>query len=288
MSLPPPPINEVESSFTFKEWLNKVYAYVGGATGTIPWDQVDKADSNLADLATKNHSSLTAIAGNTAGYHLSSADYTAVTNKAFATLKVGDIAGGDYTEFEADGTMKATGDATAYRDEFGPLIGARLESPSSDIITDAAEGALVFKSTATLSDYVVMPVQINHDVVAGSTVYPHIHWWQISSNVPNWLIQYRWQVNGAAKTTSWTNVKYTTGAFTYTSGTLNQITAFGGLTPPGGTGVSAILQLRLLRDTTNASTLFAGADPQTGSVSAMSYDVHVQVDTLGSRSEYSK
>ena len=200
----------------------------------------------------------------------------------------GDEANGDYAEFEDDGSLILDGDATTFRDEFGPLIGAKLESPSSHITTDAAEGAVTFDASCTLSDYISMPVQINHDVKAESGVKPHIHWWQISSNIPNWLIQYRWQVNGSAKTTSWSPVKYVSHAFTYTSGTLNQITGFGTLTPPTGTGVSAILQLRLLRDTGNASTLFAGADPQTGSVSAVFYDVHVEVDSFGSRAEYAK
>jgi hypothetical protein len=204
------------------------------------------------------------------------------------TNSFGSIASGDYAEFQDDGSLWFYGDATCFRDEFGPLIGARLESPSSDIVTNAAEGSITFKSSCTLSDYISMPVQINHDAKTGADVYPHIHWWQVSANIPNWLIQYRWQVNGSAKGTSWTNVKYTSNAFTYTSGTLNQLTAFGGLTPPAGAGVSLILQLRLLRDTTNASTLFAGADPQSGSVDALFYDVHIEVDTIGSREQYSK
>jgi hypothetical protein len=102
------------------------------------------------------------------------------------------------------------------------------------------------------------------------------------------LIQYRWQKNGAAKVTSWTSVKYVSHAFTYTSGTLNQITTFGALSPPVSTGVSVVLQLRLLRDGDNDSTLFTGADPLTGNVSAMFFDTHIEVDMLGSHEQYTK
>lgn len=200
----------------------------------------------------------------------------------------GNKSGGNYADFDTDGTLVFYGDSTAFRDEFGPLIGAKLESPSSKIVTNAAEGTITFKDSANLSDYVSMPVQINHDAKAQSDVYPHIHWWQASANIPNWLIQYRWQQNGAAKVTSWTSVKYASHAFTYSSGTLNQITAFGALSPPASTGVSAVLQLRLLRDTGNASTLFTGADPLTGDVDAMFYDVHIEVDMLGSHEQYAK
>jgi hypothetical protein len=200
----------------------------------------------------------------------------------------GDENSGDYADFEADGTLVFYGDSTAFRDEFGPLIGQNFTSPAADITTDAAEGTIVFDDSCTLADYVSMPVQINHDAKAQSNVYPHIHWWQASSNVPNWLLQYRWQQNGQAKITSWTSVKWASHAFTYTSGTLNQITAFGALSPPANTGVSVILQLRLLRDTNNTSTLFTGADPLTGDANAMFFDVHIEVDMLGSHEQYTK
>ena len=200
----------------------------------------------------------------------------------------GNKPGGNYAQFNDDGTFILVGDATCFRDEFGPLIGAKLESPASDIVTDAAEGSITFKKTATLADYISMPVQVNHDAKTGSDIYPHIHWWQTSANIPNWLIQYRWQVNGSAKNTAWTNVKYASHAFTYVSGTMNQITGFGGLTPPVGAGVSLILQLRLLRDSANASTLFTGADPLNASADATFYDVHIEIDTFGSKEQYVK
>jgi len=200
----------------------------------------------------------------------------------------GDYSNGDYAEFEGDGSLIFHGDSTTFRDEFGPLIGSKLESPSSDVVTNNAEGTVDYKTSATLSDYITLPVQINHDVAAQSAVYPHIHWWQTSANIPNWLIQYRWQVNGTAKTTSWTSVKWASHAFTYVSGTFNQITAFGSISPPQNTGVSAILQLRLIRDTANASTLFTGSDPLSATVSALFYDVHVEVDSIGSRAQYAK
>ena len=195
---------------------------------------------------------------------------------------------GNYADFETDGTLVFYGHSTAFRDEFGPLIGQNLTSPAADISTSPAEGTIVFDDSCTLADYVSMPVQINHDAKAQSDVYPHIHWWQTSADLPNWLIQYRWQQNGAAKVTSWTSVKYASHAFTYVSGTLNQITAFGALSPPANTGVSVVLQLRLLRDGDNDSTLFAGAVPLTGDVSAMFYDVHIEVDMLGSHEQYTK
>lgn len=203
-------------------------------------------------------------------------------------IYIGDYSGGDYTEVEADGTIVNYGDATTYRDEYTALIGSKLESPSSHITQNTAEGSMTFDDTSTLSDYLVMVPQLNHDRLIGSDINIHIHWWQTSSNVPNWLVQYRWQQNGEAKVTSWTSVAYISNAFTYVSGTLNQISTFGTQSPGVDDGISSILQLRLLRDTNNDSGLFAGTDPLTGDVDAVSFDVHIECDMGGSHEWYVK
>ena len=200
----------------------------------------------------------------------------------------GNLGGGNYTAFENDGTMKAYGDATCHLDELGPLIGYKLESPASHITYNLAEGTVTYDDACTLSDYIVIPFQLNHDRVAGSQIGPHIHWWQTSANVPNWLIQYRWQVNGQAKTTAWSSLARLSDVYTYAAGTLNQISIFSNLSPPDPESLSMIVQIRLYRDTTNASGLFAGADPLVGDVDVMQLDVHKIVDMLGSRSTYAK
>jgi hypothetical protein len=77
-------------------------------------------------------------------------------------------------------------------------------------------------------------------------------------------------------------------AFTYVSGTLNQISGFPEVVAPSGYGISDIVQCRVIRDYTNQSTLFTGTDPYIGSAEATSFDLHFIADTLGSRTEYTK
>ena len=48
------------------------------------------------------------------------------------------------------------------------------------------------------------------------------------------------------------------------------------------------IQPPMLRDNSNASGLFAGADPYTVTASMTFADIHIQSDTLGSRQEYIK
>lgn len=186
----------------------------------------------------------------------------------------------------ADGTVTLSGLATAYRDELYQLVGQRLESPSSDIIQSSTECAIEFKTTATTVDYVTMNIQLNHDW-AGTIIQPHLHWWQTSTNIPNWLLQYRYQENGGLKVTGWTSLGRLAQVFPYTSDTLNQITTFSGITP-ANPSISDSLQLRLIRDTTNASGKFSGSDPLNTSVYAVSLDVHIEIDSFGSKSEYLK
>ncbi len=199
---------------------------------------------------------------------------------------VGDVRGGNYLEIETDGTLEMHGTATVWRDELGDIT--RFKATGSRITEDAAEGTMVFATNCVAgTDYLYTNIQLNHDRLLGSKVNPHLHWFQAENNKPHWLLSYRWQKNNAAKVTSWTNYKLDTSAYTYTSGTLVQISYnTAGLTPPSGDGISDVLQFRLTRDTT--STVYVGADPYTTSVHGLSFDVHIETDTLGSRTEYSK
>jgi hypothetical protein len=190
----------------------------------------------------------------------------------------------DYSQFAVDGTLTQIGNATTYKDELGRLSGAKLTSPSSKVVQDDAEGKFYYKDTATMADYLWLNIQLNHDRKLGAAIYPHLHWEQSSANIPNWLIEYRYQTQGQPKTTAWSNIAYSSHAFTYNSGSLNQITIFPAITPTGD-GVSDILQIRIERDTANASGKF-GADPLVGNAYVVDIDVHKECSALGSNVEY--
>lgn len=202
----------------------------------------------------------------------------------------GDVVGGNYSQIEADGTLRFVGNATTWRDELGPLLGQRLQSPGSDITQNLPEGTITFKASARYpADYITYTLQLNHDWLVQSTCDFHVHWWQASAANVNWLVEYRWQVNGQAKTAGWTQLPLTSQIFTYAAGTLNQINdGSANITPPATAQLSDIFQVRLYRDYTNVSTLFAGAEASGLDVEAMSSDMHRRSDTIGSREEYAK
>lgn len=170
------------------------------------------------------------------------------------------------------------------------VLGQKLENPGSRLTMDTTEGCLKFAANTTLSDFVIMNIQMSHCWLIGSKYFPHLHWLEDDdTNIPNWLISYRWQINGAAKTSSWTYQAWTSLASAPAVG-LNQIAKFGdtGISPPVGAGLSDILQIKLFRDTANASTKFKGADPLNDTASVWSFDIHYEKDQTGSDSEYVK
>ena len=204
--------------------------------------------------------------------------------------RIGAITASNFAEIEPDGTIVFWGDGTTWRDELGPLIGQRLESPGSDIVQDVAEGATTFKASARYpTDYVTQTLQLNHDWFY-SVVEFHVHYWQAPTALPNFLAGYRWQINGQEKTTAFTLLALTNSIYTHPGViTINQIAdGASDITPPVSADLSEGFQVRLYRDYTNVSGLFTGAETSGLDISAWSSDMHRRSNMLGSREEYTK
>jgi hypothetical protein len=80
--LPPPPTKADSGSFAWIDWYQKLNSYLNNS-GSVPWAVVDKAGSNLSDLQSRPHASLTAVAGG-GSYHMSLAEYTGTGTGNFA------------------------------------------------------------------------------------------------------------------------------------------------------------------------------------------------------------
>lgn len=177
------------------------------------------------------------------------------------------------------------------------MVGQKLESPSSHITASAAEGAIVFAKTCDYpDDYVTMTIQMSHRWRIGTAIYPHLHWWQTAAAMPHLMIGYRWQINGELKETTWTNIAHSANAFTWSTGTLNQLTKFDHIDPPEGAGLSDCVQFRIYRDVADDSDLWnveEEAVPEDDGttqddVYAVSFDIHFEIDAAGSYGEYTK
>jgi len=163
-----------------------------------------------------------------------------------------------------------------------------LEQSGPGISQNIPEACVEYAISANLSDYMVQSLQLPHSWKIGSSIYPHLHFRQTISSMPNFLIRYRWQINGQAEVTSWTNYKCNSSSFTYVSGSINQIAYGPGIIPPTGAALSDIIEFRIIRDSQNSSGLFTSVDPIDEVVRVKSFDVHYEMDSIGSNTEYTK
>lgn len=173
------------------------------------------------------------------------------------------------------------------------LVGQKMESPSSHITYNTTRTTVRFLKTCDWNDdWLSMTIQMSHRWKTGTVVYPHLHWQQTAAAMPNFGISWLWETNGALLATSWTRVAHTENAYEWTTGTLNQITKFGSITPPEGAGLSDLLLIQIWRDVANESTLFTGGAEVDVNVQdnadAYSFDIHFEIDSAGSDEEYTK
>jgi hypothetical protein len=183
---------------------------------------------------------------------------------------------------------------TTWDDLIQPLMGKNIDVSAGKLDYDWENKAIKFADSTLISNNahkIHFGYQIEHRIKLDGKCHPHIHWIQSSSDVPNWWMRWRFWQNGKAAG-SWTEAKYSSHLFTYSSGTIMQLTTFPEIdfsTATGGTlEVSDFLDIEFTRDTNNASGLFSGNDPLSGNASLRAFDPHIEVDTMGSCDEYSK
>jgi hypothetical protein len=262
-------------------------------TGTIGTTYGVYVGDITAGTQTNTPFSFYAVDPNTYNYFAGNTGIGSGATAPTATLDVlGTTRTGDsttnYTAFDATGHQTMVGTARPWRDELGELIGKK--TTGTRITDNVTEGTADYADNCVAAnDYKITNVQLNHDRDLSQNIHPHLHWFQSSASVPNWLLEYRWQVLNGAKVTAWTPLAMNTQAFAYTAGTtIHQLSESAEIAPLGGTIISDIVQFRICRDTGNVSGLFAGADPLVGNARALSFDVHIMINSIGSTDELAK
>jgi len=189
--------------------------------------------------------------------------------------------------------MTFHGGATVWDDLRFSVTGAKIDNASTRYEHDVFNGGINFHADARYTNEPVSMVgQMPHGWKLGSTIYPHIHWLQPSADEPNWLLLYKVMTPGEAGAVevnynNHTKVIKDHVEFTYTAGVLNQETFFPPITMVG-CGLSCVIHFVLFRDTANASGLFAGADPSALDEVVQEFDVHFEMNSVGSSQEDEK
>lgn len=194
--------------------------------------------------------------------------------------KFGDVTGGNYSEFESDGTLKFNGDATVWNDIIIPGAGLR-QGGSAPAFAVFIGGIFEYRFDAGQANEVHGSFEIQHDYKEGTALDFHVHWSPSTTNAGNivWGVEYVVSNIGSAFAATAETVSMTPAA---APGVLRRHVLSDVAQVPGtGLKIGAIVAFRLFRQN-------GGTDTFTGNAFLHSVGVHYQSDTTGSRQELVK
>ena len=209
--------------------------------------------------------------------------------------KIGDVANGHDTKFEADGTVVFEGNATVWDDFLvnpdatsrggskAPTWGGSAFKKSED---GTSQGVFLWMFSTTEENELYFTVQLPHKYKVGTALYPHVHWTTAvgtptATNVV-WGLEYSVvAIGGNYPVTQTLTSSSIINAITLTGTHQHLISSLGSI-PGTGIGISTIIICRLYRAAGHTNDTFANE------VGLLSMDFHYEIDTEGSRSEYTK
>ena len=132
------------------------------------------------------------------------------------------------------------------------------------------------------AEIVYIIFQIPHNYKLGTNIYPHIHWQQMNANNVVWKMEYKWFNPGGLVPGGFTAATATTRRYTWAAGNLHQYDGWTAISGAGITEISSMFLVKVFRD----DNVDAGAG--SGDALAFEYDIHYEIDTLGSKREFIK
>jgi hypothetical protein len=195
---------------------------------------------------------------------------------SFNSVQIGDSS--NYVSIDSSGTLRLNGEATVWDDLRNPVTTTKLGSNSLPHFDETNVGYLFPKNDAAEILYGVC--QFPHSYKLGSRVYPHVHWVQGMSSKANYYIDYKW-INLVGSTTgSFTTYAMLSTEYAWASNTtFHQLsTNTAGILGTGITSVSSIFLFKLYRNDNDYA----------GDALTYEFDIHYEMDSLGSNTEYSK
>ncbi|NPD85378.1 hypothetical protein HNS38_11435 [Lentimicrobium sp. L6] len=196
----------------------------------------------------------------------------------------------NFTETEGDGTIEFNGAATVWDDYVVPFASTKVKQfVDPPVWVSFIDEIYQYKFEDSKLEEVGMTIQMPHSW-NGTAIHPHIHWSPEDDGAGDviWAIEYTW-VNYNSETQYVFPAAETLTATASVNGDSHKylIASFGPITPLTGSenpqdNVSSILLIRLYRNgTSNDDTYAKGAF-------ALSFDIHYEKNTVGSRQEYIK
>jgi hypothetical protein len=200
---------------------------------------------------------------------------------------------------EADGTLRMDGSATVWDDLMvfpdatsrgssnAPVWGGQSATAFKKNVGGTSQGVFLWMFSATTEQELYFSVQLPHGYKVGSDIYPHVHW-TTSTGTPSgtnvvWGLEYTIvAIGGSFPVTSTLTAHSVIPSIGTPTGTgQHLITSFA---PISGTNleISTVLVCRIYRAATDSYDTFPNE------VGILGIDFHIEKDTQGSRTEFTK
>ena len=194
-----------------------------------------------------------------------------------STIRTGTSAN-TYVTIDATNSLRMYGGSTTYDDLMFPFnVGKSGSNDHPLFVVDSLYYAFTVDSVSPTADYMYFVIQLPHKWKEGSTIYPHIHYkHEVGVGTPTFLMKYKWyDVTGTTqKGWKWYRMGTTTGT---TDKTHQLVKGTGGISGVGMT-LSSILICKIYLESAT------GTPP----VNAYQFDIHYEIDSFGSKDEYTK
>jgi len=189
----------------------------------------------------------------------------------------------NYTEIEADGTIKFVGDATVYDDinlSGSALTPGGSAAPGFGVFRDGNLAAYVFDGDS-LTERLYGSIEMKHNYKEGSDIEFHIHWSPTTTSLGNvvWQVYYSWANSGEVFAASTLVAATATAA----GGTAfkSVYSTFGSISGVGKT-INSQIVIQIFRDPTNIG------DTYPNDAALIQFGIHYEIDTIGSRNTTTK
>jgi len=200
--------------------------------------------------------------------------------------KIGDIAGGNDTKIEADGTLEFEGNARVW-DDLRVTLDKGKDGAKLSWMPGESSGGEIWYFQKDRLDNMSFAVQLPHSYKEGTKIYPHVHWTPEDTKAGDveWKLYYTWANYQDNFDSATLTSAIATGPFTSGDHLITDLTGGSGIDPSteGGGDISSILICRIQRDAKNAVN-----NTYDGDVGLLFLDFHFEMNTIGSRQQYIK
>ena len=181
----------------------------------------------------------------------------------------------NYSTFESDGTLLMVGNATVWDDVRVSLV-TRGSGGVNPVFSQIQGVLYAYKFSGTADNEIFFEVQMPHGWKEGTTIYPHVHWASNGTSTANvtWGLSYEWQnidgLFGGAYSTITNSIPASGVAKTQQISNISTI----GITETDKK-ISSMILCRLYRA--------GNADSNNDECFLLAFDIHYEVNTIGSR-----